>query len=359
MVAVHQFLSSLAPRDAQSQHHLQIRDALRGAGYASDIFVGEAKGSLRSHARPFRSFEGAPDTWLLYGHAIGSPVAEFVTARPEPLIVDYHNVTPSGFFAAWEPHAAIRMAAGRRQLRALAARCRLGLADSAYNERELVELGARRTAVVPIMVDSENFAAVADPALLARLCADRASGIVHLLFVGRLAPNKCQHDLVATVAALRTGHGIDARLHLVGGSSSDRYARALRSYARAAGVEPFIEFVGSAPPAILSAYYEGASCFVCLSEHEGFCVPLLESWYHGLPIVAFASTAVTETLDDAGIVLTRKSPATVAAAIARVALDDAPLRSRIVSRGAARLEEFSLPRTRAKLLAEIASVVAA
>jgi glycosyltransferase involved in cell wall biosynthesis len=356
MVAVHQFLPSLAPRDAQSQHHLNIRAALRGAGYASDLFVGEAKGELRGEAESFRSFVGGPDTWVLYGHAIGSPVADFVLERPEPLLLDYHNITPAGLFAPWEPHAAIRMAAGRRQLRALAARARLGLADSAYNAQELIDLGTRRTAVVPIMVDVDNFAAPPDPSTLERLRSAHARGQRNLLFVGRIAPNKCQHELVAALDALRRGHDIDARLVLVGGSASDRYERTLRAYIDALGLTAHVEMVGSASPEVLAAHYIGADVFVCLSDHEGFCVPLLEAWSHDLPVVAHVGTAVDETLADAGIRLRRKPPSAVASAVARV-LGDPALQRDLIARGHHRLADFDVERSKRALLAAIESVV--
>lgn len=356
MVAIHQFLSSLTPRDAQSQHHLHIRDALRAAGYESDLYVGEAKGELRASARPFQTFRGGPDTWMLYGHAIGSPVADFVLERPEPLLLDYHNITPAALFAPWEPHAAIKMAAGRRQLRALAARTRLGLADSAFNASELVELGARRTAVVPIMLDAENFAATPDPATLDRLRLEQASGARHLLFVGRIAPNKCQHELVAALDALRRGYAIDARLHLLGASASDHYERSLRAYIDELGLTSVVHIVGSSSPSVLAAHYEMADVFVCLSDHEGFCVPLLEAWYHDLPIVAYAATAVDETLADAGVRVRRKSPARVAAGVARVLSDDA-LAIELRRRGRLRLADFDIGRSKAALLAAVESVV--
>lgn len=358
MVAIHQFLASLAPRDAQSQHHLHLRDALRGAGFDSELFVGEAKGELRTEARSFRDFEGGSDVWMLVGHAIGSPVADFALARPEPLLLDYHNITPAALFAPWEPHAAIRLAAGRRQLRALVARARLAIADSAFNAAELTALGAHEPVVVPIMLDQQNFAAAADQRALEALQRDRAVGTVNLLFVGRIAPNKCQHELVAALDALRRGHGIDARLHLVGTSASDRYLRTLRRYIDSLGLGDVVQITGSASASVLAAHYEAADAFVCLSDHEGFCVPLLEAWYHDVPVIAFAATAVTETLGDAGIALQRKSPSLVAAAIARVA-DDQALRAELARRGRARLADFDVERSKARFLEAIGSIVGA
>ncbi len=330
---------------------------MRSAGYASEIYTGEAKGALRSVGRPFQSFEGGPDTWILYAHAIGTPVADFVLQRNEPLILNYHNITPASFFESWEPVAAIRLAAGRRQLRPLVASAHANLADSQYNARELLALGARRCSVVPIMLDPDNFAVQPDPATVARLRARSASNeSVHLLFVGRLAPNKCQHELVAALPALRS-RGLAAELHLVGGSSSDRYEQTLRRYVQALGLEDVVHFVGSASPEVLAAHYEACDVFVCVSEHEGFCVPLLEAWHHGLPIVAYAGSAVGETLGRGGIALSRKSPTVLAAAIGRL-VEDAALIEELRRRGRDRLADFDPIRSRTALLAAVDEAVA-
>ena len=114
MTAVHQFVPTLAPRDAVGTHYLAVQQALRSAGYASEIYALEAKHEFKKKARPYRSFRGdsAPNTWLLYHSSVGSPVADYVAARPEPLIVDYHNITPPAFFARYEPHVAGTMSLG-------------------------------------------------------------------------------------------------------------------------------------------------------------------------------------------------------------------------------------------------------
>jgi glycosyltransferase involved in cell wall biosynthesis len=358
MIAVHQFLPSLAPRDAQSQHHLHVRDALRSAGYASEIYAGEAKGELRSQAQPFRSFDGdrTGRSWILYAHAIGSPVADFVRDRPEPLMLYFHNITPSSMFAPWEPTAAIKLGAGRRQLPALVARSRLAMANSTYSETELIDLGARRTAVVPVMFDTDNFASSPDQTTRDELAVSAANGVVNLLFVGRLAPNKAQHRLIASLAALRQGHGIEARLHLVGGSASDRYERTLHSYVEALGLSDSVSFVGSATPAVLAAYYQSSTVFVSASEHEGFCVPILEAWYHDLPVVALATTAVDETLGSAGARLRSNAPTWIAAAVARV-VNDPRVTTALRARGRQRLDEFGVERSKARLLEAVRSVV--
>jgi glycosyltransferase involved in cell wall biosynthesis len=358
MTAIHQFVPTLAPRDAVGTHYLAVQAALRDAGYQSEIYALEAKHEFRKRARPYRSFRGdeAPDTWLLYHSSVGSPVGDYVAARPEPLIVDYHNITPPAFFARYEPHVAAMMSLGRRQLLKLGRRARLGLADSAYNAHELEALGYPATAVVPILLDVTTLDVEPDPQVLATLHQAKRDGGADLLFVGRIAPNKAQHDLVKMLAAYRRVHDPHARLRLIGGSSSQGYITALRKFVAALGLTDCVDIAGAVSAAALSAYWATADALVVASEHEGFCVPLLEAMHHGVPIVAFGAAAVPETLDGSGLVLADKDAATFAEGVARV-LGDAQLREQLVAAGQQRLRDFDVPRSRQKLLDAIAPVV--
>jgi glycosyltransferase involved in cell wall biosynthesis len=366
MTAVHQFVPTLAPRDAVGTHYLGVQAALREAGYRSEIYAFEAKDEFRRLAHPYRSFgdtrgrrngRRTDETWLLYHSSVGSPVAEFVAQRPEPLIVDYHNITPPSFFYRWEPVVAGALSLGRRQLARLAAQTHLGLADSAFNAHELAEFGCTKTAVVPILLDISALDRIApDASVRSRLQAAGRNGGKAWLFVGRLAPNKAQHDVIKAFAAYRRFHDPRGRLYLVGGSSSHSYSTALGEFVDALDLQGAVEFAGPVTDAALRAYYEAADILVVCSEHEGFCVPLLEAMHNGVPIVAYAATAVPETVGDAAIVLDSKRPNTVAAAAARV-LEDESLRARLVDAGSVRLAEFSVARSREKLLDAIGALV--
>jgi L-malate glycosyltransferase len=353
MTAVHQFVPTLAPRDAVGTHYLAVQATLRDAGYRSEIYAYEGKAEYAKLARPFASFAGGADgepTWLLYHSSIGSPVADFVLRRDEPLIVDYHNVTPAEFFAKWEPAVAGALMKGRRQLGDLAHRATLGLADSAFNAEELVAVGYPQTAVVPILLDIDAMEQTPPDPHITR------DGRTTWLFVGRLAPNKAQHDIVKAFAAYRRLYDSQARLRLVGASSSHRYEESLRAFIEALGLGDSVELLGGVSSAALMAYYDTADVFVVCSEHEGFLVPLLEAMHHKLPIVAYASSAVPGTLGDAGLLVSVKDAFTIAEAVNRV-VSDAGLRSQLVAAGTARLREFDLARSKEKLLAAVRSVV--
>ncbi len=353
--AVHQFIPVLAPNDAVGQHTLKLRDLLRDMGLESDIYTTDLHAGFDIEVKDPGSFAPPPGRRpvVLYQASTGSELSEFVLRRPEPLVLDYHNITPASFFRAWEPSVAPILAEARRQLSELVPGTVLGFADSQFNADELALLGCQRTVVAPILFDRSTFDVPADPALAARLSSGSGS---RWLFVGRIAPNKAQHDIIRSFAVYRQVVDPEARLALVGGDSSDRYLRALHSFVDELGLGAAVELPGSVSAADLAAHYEAADVFVCLSEHEGFCVPLLEAMHHGVPIVAFASSAVPETLGGGGLVLPEKSPALIAAAVARV-VSDASVRESLVAAGRRRLEDFDIDRTRAIFTAAFDSLL--
>lgn len=344
MSAIHQFLPTFASRDAIGTHALHARRILRDMGLESEIYAEGIARPGRRQAHPYRTYGRRPapgQTWLLYQLSTGSAVADFVRARPEPTLVNYHNVTTASLFAPWEPHVAVECTEGRRQLREMAGEVELGIAVSSFNEAELRQAGYRETAVAPVLVDLDAADVDPDTEVLARLELAKRAGGADWLFVGRVAPHKCQHDVVRALAAYRRLYDPRARLYLVGGAGSGAYGHMLERYVAALGLGGAVTLTGSVSSAALRAYYRSADVFVCLSEHEGFCVPIVEAMRLSVPVVAFASTAVPETVAGAGVLLDAKDPVTVAAAVSRV-LDDAPLRALLVAAGARRAGDFSL-----------------
>jgi len=349
---LHQFVPTFEP-GAVGAHMLELQRLAHDVlGVEGEIFAEHIRpameGRAHAHREYGRRFPARPGDVLVYHMAIGSAVADFVRQRCEPLIVDHHNVTPPALFERWEPDAAHGCAWGRAQLPELAGRSVLGVADSPFNEAELLAAGYRTTATAPILLDFGAMAATApDPAALRLLAEEKAAGGADWLFVGRVSPHKFQHDVIKAFAAYRHLYDPLARLHLIGGSSSSAYWRSLEQFAGALGVAGSVSLLGSVSDGELAAHYRSADVLVCLSEHEGFGIPLLEAMAHEVPVVAFSSTAVPGTVGGAGIVLASKAPATVAAAVHRV-VTDADLRAALVAAGASRLEEFSLERTRAR-----------
>jgi glycosyltransferase involved in cell wall biosynthesis len=350
VTTVHQVLPSLSARDAIGAHALQVQQLLRDEGHRSELLVEHPPDvELRDRVQALDSWEPDGPTVLVYQASVGSGVASWLEARPEPLVVNHHNVTPPEFFARWEPAVAPGLRTGRYQLADLAARCDLAIPVSEFNARELRTLGYEHIETAPLLVDLAGLDRPPDPATAARLERAHRAGSSHWLFVGRVAPNKAQHNLVKALALYRRVYDPHATLALVGGCAADRYLRALRSYIHELDLDDAVELAGSVSPAALAAHYRAADVFVCVSEHEGFCVPLLEAMATDTPIVAFAAGAVPETVADAAVLVGSTVPAVVAAAVHRAVTGEA-FRRRLVARGRARLVHFELPRSRARYL---------
>ena len=337
---IDQFVPTFAPGDAIGMHALRIQQVLRDAGYESQIWSDDIHPPMRGKARHHREY--TPGGWILFHASTGSPMTELARSCGDPVIVDYHNITPAEFFERWEPRAAESMRAARADLRRLQPVTRFGLADSSYNEAELIAEGFAPTAVAPILIDFDEYRAEPNPRMLERLRRD--GGGARWLFVGRMAPNKCQHDLIAAFAAYRRLHDPEARLSLVGGRTAILYWKALESLIAELDLAGSVELADAVTFPELLAYYRAADVFVCLSEHEGFNVPVLEAMSFDVPVVSLASTALPETVGDAGVLLDGKDPVLVATAVDRV-LSDAALRADLVEAGRRRVEHFSLPNT--------------
>lgn len=346
-------MPSFARHDAIGNHVLQLQALLRTVGYDTDIFYEHLDPRLTGQARPYLEADPRPDPdrLILYHASTHTEMNDWLVAAAQAgqrIVVDYHNMTPAEYFAAWEPLASRSMQHGRRQLAELAPHLAAAVADSGYNAADLASFGAPPAVVCPILLDLDEYHRPPDPDVAAGLAAHPL-----WLFVGRVAPNKCQHDVIAAFAAYRRLYAPRSRLAIVGGVTSTRYQRALERMAADLGVTEAVDFTGSLPFPALLAYYSRADVFVCLSEHEGFCVPVIEAMELGLPVVAYSAAAVTETVADAGVLLEDKDPLVVATAVDRV-LADTSTRTSLAEQGRIRAASFSLPVTRAKWLAALA-----
>ncbi|HMC05172.1 MAG TPA: glycosyltransferase [Actinomycetota bacterium] len=361
--AIHQFLPTFADRDAIGSHVLETQRLIRSLGLASEIYSEDIHPEMRSKAHRFEALAaatGGSTTGLLYHASTGCRNFDSLLAWGGPFFVDYHNITDPAFFERWSPGASDNMRLARRQLAQLAPRCDVAIAHSHFSAEELAALGFPAPSVVPILLDFAHLDAAPDRRRLARL--KRAGGKVRSstgersltsgaqwLYVGRVAPNKCHHDLIGAFAVYRAAFDPQARLSLVGGATSESYWAALESLCRELELRASVEFADTISPGDLLAYYRCADLFVSMSEHEGFGVPLLEAMHAGIPVVAHAATAVPETVGEAALLLDTKDPVAVAVAARRV-LGDPELRASLVKAGHARVEELSLANTRRMML---------
>ncbi|HEX3604885.1 MAG TPA: glycosyltransferase [Candidatus Dormibacteraeota bacterium] len=326
-----------------------MRSMLRGLGFRSEIFADLIDRRVAREARPAdelarRTGDGST---LLYHLSIGSPLARMVEGFEGPRVLVYHNITPPDFYRGTSPRVVYWLERGERELRRLAPLADLVIGDSTYNLEAPLAAGARRHAVVPPPVD------------LSRLAprAARPARPPVVLFVGRLAPNKRQEELIRVLAALRATAAPDARLVLAGSADdTGGYLAGLRRLAERLGVADAVDIPARRLSDVeLGAHYAAASAFACASDHEGFCIPLLEAMAFSVPVVAHAAGAVPETLGDAGVLVRDRDPLVWAGLLGRV-LTDQRLRATLTAAGRRRLEDFSTAATTRRLEAALREI---
>ncbi|HEY8548349.1 MAG TPA: glycosyltransferase family 4 protein [Vicinamibacterales bacterium] len=353
--AVHQVLATLGYGDAIGNEVLGIQKVLRAAGYESDIFVETADRRLEDRTRDYRELigEATPETVLIHHFSIGSRASRVAYALPGRMVLVYHNITPPEYFVGVHQLLVQLCFLGRRELRAYASRCALALGDSVFNREELDALGFPATDVLPVVPSFEHLEV--EPHHL--LTADFDDGWTNILFVGRVIPNKKIEDVIRAFHAYKTRYNPRSRLLLVGSYSGfESYYAMLQRFIAAIGAHD-IHFLGHVSNEQLAAAYEIADLFLCASEHEGFCVPLIEAFHERIPVLAYAAAAVPSTMDGGGVLYRDKNPARIAAIMNEV-LDDRDLRDRVLASQDAALQRLLARDFRGLLLGFVERVLA-
>ena len=327
MIRIHQVLATLGYGDAIGHEVLGIQRVLRAAGYESEIFVETADHRLESMTRDYRELVDVshPDNLLIHHFSLGSRASRTAYAVPDRMALVYHNITPPEYFVGVHRTLARQCFRGRRELQAYVDRCDLALGDSEFNRQDLDTLGFPRTAVLPVVPDFSHLDR--EPHwLVARDFDDEWTNIV---FVGRMIANKKIEDVIRFFYAYQTLFNPRSRLLLVGAHTGfERYTAALHTLVAKLGASN-VHFTGHVSDEELVAFYDVADLFLCASEHEGFCVPIVEAFYKEVPVLAYAATAVPSTMDGAGVLFEDRDPEHVATLMDAI-LSDADLREAIV-----------------------------
>lgn len=317
-----QLLPTMSFGDAVSNDAAAIRQMIREMGYETEIYARNIderlpEGSVRS-MRDFR--EPAEEDLLIYHGSTGDALNLRIPTMSGKKVMRYHNITPPRYFTGYSRRSENLTANGYRDMKQIAKCFPYGIADSDYNRQDMRKLGFECPIdVCPIVIPLEDYEKEPDEAVLARY---RGDGWVNLLFVGRIAPNKKQEDVIRAFHHYHRYYNEKSRLFLVGSASGlEIYRDRLASYAKALGIGENVIFPGQISFRAILAYYRLADVFVCMSEHEGFCVPIVEAMKFDKPIVALRAAAVPETLGRAGLLLEDSDPAVAAAAIDRVTRD--------------------------------------
>lgn len=307
---VWQMLPSLAIGDGVGNEVLAMDRLLVDAGYETGIYADYIAPNVPQGRA--RKLDKIPDFGekdiLIYHLSIGSRLNLLLTDVKCRIIFRYHNITPAAYFAGYNPILEKRCREGLWQIQKLAnIPCRV-LAVSPYNKTHLESLGYRCPIdIVPILIPMEDYKILPDQDFLKGY---REKEIFNILFVGRISPNKKHEDLIRIFAYYYKTTNRDARLILAGSyEGMEIYRRELSEYARLLGLDGTqVVFTGPIRFEQILACYELADIFWCMSEHEGFCIPLVEAMLFQVPILARDMTAVADTLGQGGILMEDSDP---------------------------------------------------
>jgi len=343
VIRIDQVLATLGYGDAIGHEVLGIQRVLRAAGYESEIFVETADYRLEPLTLDYRQLIdfSHPDNLLLHHFSLGSKASRTAFALPDRMALIYHNITPPEYFVGVHRTLARQCFRGRRELRAYAARCDMALGDSEFNRQDLEALGFPRTGVLPVVPDFSHLD-LPPNSMVARQFDDDWTNV---LFVGRVIANKKIEDLVRFFHAYHTFFNPRSRLLIVGAQSGfERYLASIDELAATLGAS-HVHFTGHVPDEELVAFYDVADLFLCASEHEGFCVPIVEAFYKQVPVLAYAATAVPSTMDGAGVLFDDKDPMHVAALmdaiVSNASLQDAIVDAQLAAVARLRAKDFA------------------
>jgi L-malate glycosyltransferase len=351
-VIVNQWVPAAHRGDAIGDSARRVRDMLRQAGHQADLFALTIDDDLRGDVRPFADPGAGTGDVTIFHFALPSPMTEAFAALPGGRILQYHNITPAAFFAPYDSGLFRLAALGRRELQSLAGRVDLALGDSEFNRQELEALGFGRTGVLPIAVNTGRITDAPRRPALEKILGD---GLINILFVGRIVPNKRIDDHIRLAEMYKRYIDSYYRFIFVGRYDGvPAYYHQIRGLIGAYRMLPErFWFTGPVPDEDLAAFYRWADVYVSLSEHEGFCVPLVESMAADVPVLAYAAGAVPETLGGSGVLFAPKD-LEFAAELLGTLVYDRSVRDAVIAGQRRRLADFAPAQIEARLHAVVA-----
>jgi glycosyltransferase involved in cell wall biosynthesis len=344
---INQWVPAAHKGDAIGDSARRVRQMLRDAGHTSDLFALTMDDELRGDVRHFAEPDARRGEITIFHFALPSPMTGAFATLDGARVLQYHNITPAPFFAPYDAGLFRLAALGRQELRSLVGHVDLALGDSDFNRRELEGLGFAPTGVMPIAVNLERITGAPRRPALEKILAD---GLINILFVGRIVPNKRIEDHIRLAEIYKRYVDSYYRFIFVG-----RYDGLPRYYAQVRALIAEFKmlpdrfwFTGPVPDEDLAAFYRWADAYVSLSEHEGFCVPLIEAMAADVPVLAYAAGAVPETLGGAGVLFDPKD-LELAAEMLGTLVYDRPVRDRVIDGQRRRLQDFTPARIEQQL----------
>lgn len=344
-MAIHQLVHTLSYGDAISGEVFSLQRCFKESG-ASEIFAINIHPKYKGLAHDYRELGSDFSGSLVLHYSLGSPLNQIYLANKQSQrALIYHNLTPAHWFKGVNPRIVRDIEQGMQELPVLCQQSNLLIADSEFNAGELKSLGFDAQ-VLELPIDPKRWEVPVNPGIYSILKSDPG---IHVLHVGRLAPNKCIEDIIKIFYFLHYHVNPKSKLWLVGiDIDTEIYSYCLKRLVYELNLERAVNFVGCLADTELRAMYEACSVYLCMSEHEGFCLPVLEAMNFGLPVISSSGSALPQTVGAGGILISEKRHAEIAELIGYIDAD-ADFRQKMVRAGHERIQQFAFDRFRARV----------
>jgi len=344
---IHQFVPTLIPRDAVGNEVISIQSLLQKFGYDSDILVGNIHPEMIHLCKNYNSIKDKFDAdIIIYHHATGTKLLDSILDSKSKIVLIYHNITPSKYFEGINQDAAESSRFGRMQLDKLKNKTSLTFTHSEFSADELRKLGFTSVSVIPYLCDFSHLGKINDRII------KKHESFANILFVGRITPHKKIENIIKVFAYYHKCINSKSNLFIIGNYiGMEKYFKWLQYLVKKARLSN-VYFENKLNDEELRSFYQLADVFLCMSEHEGFCVPLVESMKFGVPIIAYNSTAIPDTLDNSGILVNDETPEEIGEIIDLI-VNDKNLREKIIQKQYQRLKFFDPQKGEFKFKEEI------
>ena len=347
---INQFHSGTAFGDAITNQMLEIQKLIISEGYESKIYAQYIDDKLKNEILNINKYEGSKDDIMIIHHSMGFDGFDDIVKLPNKKIMIYHNITPEKYVDDEYVKKYIRI--GLNQAEEYRKYVDYVIADSNYNRQELIKMGHRNIDVMPVQISIDRFDKVEENISI----INKHKNTTNILFVGRVVPNKCQEDVIRTFANYFVNFNSNSKLFIVGDLSMDFYVKRLKNLCYSYGISENVIFTGKVSEEDLKSYYSLADIFLCMSEHEGFGVPLLEAMKMSTPVIAYRSSAIAETMGTAGILVTEKKYLNIASLVDEI-ISDNKLKNRIIDNQNERIKKLENTDTKKILFKAIDNIL--
>lgn len=352
-VEINQLAANLSFGDAISNEMVEIYKTLKRKGYKTRIFAQYLDPRMKQYFTHFSEYKGDKNNTLIFHASIGGEIFDYIKNLPDKKIMIYHNMTPAHFFEGYNDTLCKLLSEGRAHVKQLAPHIDLGVGDSDFNRKELEEYGYAKTDVFPILFNPAKY----DVPSVNSIETEMSKHGTNILFVGRYSPNKKQDDVIKTFYIYKTYFNPDSHLHLIGNyDGSELYYLQLQALVRRLGLEESVTLHSHVSSEELVTFYRNADAFLCMSEHEGFLVPILESFHFNVPFFGFHAGAVPETAANGGVIFKEKDFYKIAESMDEV-LKNKNRKTELIERQRNRLRDFGHDKLEEKLTRLIQSVI--